>query len=62
MGSIVAEAHMLAEQAEACGGIEVEKDDWPAAEEAVRLGLASRLGPARGPGGMFKRLYPMEEE
>ena len=37
-----------------CDGAEVYQEAWPVVEELVRLGLVS-LGPARGPGTIWKR-------
>jgi hypothetical protein len=52
----------LVRQVNLCDGIEVHKDDWPVAEEAVAEGLIDNLGPSRGPSKEWRRAYPLVTE
>lgn len=52
-------AEELLEHAVDLEGLEVRRQHWPLAQELVDAGLAS-LGPARGPGGAWRRLVPVE--
>lgn len=45
------------------GGIEVRKDNWKDAEEAVKLSEGKlRMSSARGPGNEWKRLGVVNDE
>ena len=43
-------------------GVEVPKALWPHAEAIVAEDPEFSLGPARGPDGAWRRLYPPEED
>lgn len=43
-------------------GVEVPESLWPAAQAVVAEDAGFTLGPARGPGGAWRRLYPPEED
>lgn len=54
----------LADAAILYGGIEVHKDDWKDAEEAVKnsTDVKLELSSARGPGAEWKRLRAVDDE
>lgn len=48
------EAQTLYDDIVATDGREIERDEWPIAEELVAQGMVT-LGPARGPGRNWRR-------